>query len=496
VKPLALVTLAAALLGACAEDPPKYLLDGDASPAAGDGGSSGRAGNGAGALSTGGTLGNAGRSGGANQGGGEAGSMGAGESGAEGEGGAPAELECRPRSVAADCAKKECYLASCTEGRCEYEPVDAGTPCGDSLFCNGAGDCVECYEDAQCDAEGPCSVGDCNDEGRCVQQVLEAGENCEDDTFCNGDEACDGKGQCRPGGARCAEPTVCNEQARQCAGCISGDDCPAQTPACNTQGRCICTRDEHCAVADECRIGRCDVANGTCHTENVRAGTPVGVQTSGDCRSRECNGNGALIAAADDADVPPDPGGGCTRPACSAGSVVTAPRDPGARCGDAATECSAADTCNGAGGCQPNHLSSGTVLRNESKTDCRRRSCDGSGAPVETSIDAACEDGNFCTGTERCDGSTCRSSGDPCMSPRAFCVGNACHQCTGDAQCAGFKPGRAGRCVGGTCYECTDETVRVDCGSHDTGCEAGRCKVTCDCSEEVCGRSNPELCSR
>lgn len=435
---VAMVVLA---MGACAEDPPKFALtDGDA-PAAGKEAASGNGGAGesSDAADPGGAFSSSPSGGAGNDGG--AGAE-AAERGDAGAGGATEEPECSPASVAADCAERECFVASCDAGQCQYEPVDSGTRCGPNAarFCDGAGECVECIQDAQCEADDICSAGDCTAEGTCAQQFRGVGESCDDGIFCNGDETCDGQGVCRPGNVRCQDPTVCDEDVRACVRCVSSSDCPAQTPVCSDESRCICTSDEHCAVADECRVGRCNLADGTCTTELRDSGTP---------------------------------------------------------CGSGATECSLQDTCNGAGACLPNHVAVGTIVHAASSSDCRQRTCDGLGTALETLVDEACDDGIFCTGSESCTaGGICQSTGDPCVAPRPFCVNTKCGECNADAQCAGLKGAGTGRCLGGSCYECTDATVATDCGGQETGCSGGRCQVTCNCSEEACDRQYTVLCRR
>jgi len=492
LTPCVVVVLTA--LGACAEEAPKYADPPDVSSSVGEGGSAGEAQGWAGepgAANSGASSSEAGGSGG--EAAASAGASGASEAaaGAEGEG-----AEC---AVARDCPARECLVADCRENRCEYDPEEMGAACGDAgeLACDGRGECVECLDDDECPPDGACSVGNCTAQGTCEQRPLDEGQSCSDGTFCNGSETCDGLGACRSGNEPCSAPTTCDEDTDQCVGCVDDSDCPEQTPACDPDDRvCVCTGDEDCAIADECRVGRCDARK--CVVENVDPATPVGVQTAGDCKRRECNGGGAVVFADDDGDAPVDPGEPCIYPVCQNGEVVQAPRAPGTDCGSAATECSGGDTCDGSGACQPNHVSSGTVLRAETAGDCRRRTCDGAGNAVETPISAVCNDDAFCNGTETCSsGGVCESSGDPCVgTTKPYCVGSACQACSMNSQCDGLDD-RSGRCVG-VCVECTDATLRDDCGGDETvvGCMGGRCYVKCNCSDEACGRPHSTLCAR
>jgi hypothetical protein len=317
----------------------------------------------------------------------------------------------------------------------------------------GDGNARDCTHDDQCPALGACSVGRCTPDGACAQRLLPEGESCEDKSFCNGDESCDGKGSCRVGAARCSAPTICNETERRCVGCIAATDCPSETPYCSSAGQCVCKADSDCGIAAECHTRRCDVALGTCVTENVSDGTPVGQQTAGDCQARRCEGGVATVVP-DDTDVPSDPGGGCMRPACLNGAPTSVPRAASTLCGSAASECSAADTCDGSGHCLPNDLPAGTIVRAASSSNCFQRTCGAQGKVQETALDAVC--------------------------PGLF----------GTGHCLGSSPP-------GLCVECTDATVVADCGGPETGCNAGKCYATCDCQQDqACSRNYGKLCQR
>jgi hypothetical protein len=473
-----------ALVGACAEEAPKYSRGPDVSPSVGEGGSAGESASSPSAPNHAGALGEAGSGEPPSEAGGAPGEAETSTGGAPAQGGAAGEAGEEPTSEAGTGGAE----AQCRSDR----------DCPEELSCNESGVCVECVDDDQCEADGPCSAGNCTANGVCEQRPLDEGQSCDDGTFCNGGETCDGEGTCRAGNEPCPEPTVCDDKLDQCVGCIDGSDCPEQTPTCSAAKLCICTQDEDCAIADECRVGRCDLATGKCRVDNVEAGAPVGAQVTGDCRKRQCNGTGAAVLADDDSDAPTDPGEPCTHPVCQSGEVLEAPRAPGTECGASATECSGADTCDAAGSCRPNHVENGTVLRAETKNECRRRTCDGSGNAVETPVSAVCNDSSFCTGTESCSNSgVCQSSGDPCAgTPKPYCVGSACQACNMDSQCDGLGA-RSGRCIG-VCVECTDATLEADCGmpASDVGCMGGTCYVKCDCSQESCGRPHSELCAR
>lgn len=246
-----------------------------------------------------------------------------------------------------------------------------------------------------------------------------------------------------------------------------------------------------CSNADSCD------GLGSCDPNHLSVGALV-ASPAGDCRASRCDGSGGVEVVADDADVPADPGGGCQRPTCSGGSLTAEARPAGTPCGAGDTACSQADQCNGSGACLLRHRPSGFVLSEATPGDCRARTCNGSGGVVVTPTDSACDDGQRCTGAEACSSlGVCSSSGNPCAADRPFCDEASCRQCTLDEQCPGLRGPGTGRCSGGgSCIECTDASVEVDCGGRETSCSGGRCRVTCDCSEEACNRTYSALCTR
>lgn len=74
-----------------------------------------------------------------------------------------------------DCSETEvpvCHRASCSEaGRCEPQPLDVGSPCGDdaSYVCDGAGACVQCVDQTHCDEATVCH------DAQCVSAYIDVG---------------------------------------------------------------------------------------------------------------------------------------------------------------------------------------------------------------------------------------------------------------------------------------------------------------------------------
>src|SRR5262249_36272012 len=96
---------------------------------------------------------------------------------------------------------------------------------------------------------------------------------------------------------------------------------------CNNGGKCVeCNTVSQCSTAkdNECQHVTCD-ANNKCTMAFTAAGTALSTgQINGDCHKLQCNGQGAIVNAVDDMDVPSD-GNDCTTDACSGGVASHTP---------------------------------------------------------------------------------------------------------------------------------------------------------------------------
>jgi len=90
------------------------------------------------------------------------------------------------------------------------------------------------------------------------------------------------------------------------------------------------------------------------------------------------------------------------------------------------TTCAAGESCCG----------DGTCMDCDDGNPCTADSCDATaGGCVHTPLDGtACDDGDFCTGTEVCVAGTCQSSGDPCTAP-TVCNVDRCVGCRNANDC-------------------------------------------------------------
>ena len=447
----------------------------------------------------------------------------------------------------------ECSAADVCNGSgaCVAGDTAAGTTCTDTTptdcqiaQCNGSGTCNQTQSvaangsacgDGVCDQ---CSAGACVATGSGV-----AGPGCNAAaTECSGADTCNGAGACNTNHASTA--TACTDTAPadcQVARCDGGGACNqsggnvANGSACGdgvcdqcSAGACVATATgvagPGCtAGATECSAA--DVCNGAgaCNAGDASAGTACTDTTPTDCRAAQCDGSGTCSqTAANVADGAGCGDGVCDQ--CSAGTcVATASGSAGPGCTAGATDCSAADTCNGLGACQPNHLGSGAVCT-DTTTDCKDARCNGSGTCNQTAADEpdgmACPGGVCTAGTcevLRTNGETC-ALGSQCASGHCvdgFCCNSACtsscdtcasafalgtcspslYLSPGDPSCAPYTcPGGATTTCGTSCLSNFDCASTAYCQSFaciaklgaGATCSADQQCLSGSCADGVC----------
>src|SRR5262249_13874844 len=130
---------------------------------------------------------------------------------------------------------------------------------------------------------------------------------------------------------------------------------------------------------------KCD-GTGVCHDNGFQpSGTACGDHSSSECDGADtCNGGGTCeanhVAAGTNCG---DPGTECTNQDKCDGTGLCHDngfQPSGTACGDhSPSECDGADTCNGTGTCQPNHVAAGTN-RGDARPECTNQDkCDGTG---------------------------------------------------------------------------------------------------------------------
>ncbi|HUU01786.1 MAG TPA: hypothetical protein VM425_10115 [Myxococcota bacterium] len=334
----------------------------------------------------------------------------------------------------------------CTDGNiCTTNTCDALADCqtndNDGAACTVAGctstclgglcDGCTCGNASDCDDGVACTVDDCAG-GMCTNVPSNA--LCDDGAWCNGPETCDAQQGCQAGAAPNCDDGVactgdsCNEVTDKCDNLVNDTNCDDGT-WCNGPERCDAVLDCQAGLAPDCDDGV------SCTDDSCNEGTD-----------------------------------GCDNPANNA------------NCDDGAW-CNGPETCDAQQGCQV-----GAAPNCDDGVVCTDDSCnEGTNGCNNPANDANCDDDSWCNGAERCDSVLgCQAgAGNPCSGPDGDgdcaescddvadnCLGNdpngeACDDgdfCTlGDA-CDGF-----GVCDPGTGQKDNDgdSYVDLDCGGND-----------------------------
>lgn len=270
---------------------------------------------------------------------------------------------------------------------------------------------------------------------------------------------------------------------------------------------------------NECLERACD--GGKCAPSPVAQGTPLAAQSSGDCQTAVCDGNGATTSEADDADVPAD-GLECTDDVCTAGVPSNPPVAADTACGaggalycdgngkcvgcttdaqcGATTDCQA-PSCD-AGACAPNFVAPGTPILMQADGDCMTVQCDGIGGTkiLEDKTDIV-DDGKACT-EDVCTGGMAThpnsASGKACAENGGTrCDGaGKCVECITGADCASLVC-QLQVCIAPTCMDGVKNATEtdVDCGGPDCApCAVGQlCSAPSDCLTALCS-GTPATC--
>lgn len=211
-------------------------------------------------------------------------------------------------------------------------PAPAGTPCGNSLSCNAAGQCAGCTENTQCPG-GECFAGLCNPDGTCGQTLLPDGSALTDPTpldcktlACMGGVPAEVPNELDlPADADftdCVEPaclgsTLTTAPITAGSGCTQGNGNPG---VCDALGTCVeCLFSTDCPVPpNPCLVAVCG-GLGVCSVANAPSGT-------------SCNGDdycsaGACVDCTTNAHCVTKQG--CPESTCSGGTCSDCPVDAG-----------------------------------------------------------------------------------------------------------------------------------------------------------------------
>jgi len=395
----------------------------------------------------------------------------------------------------------DCTQDVCRSGTCTKENLAADTACGDPTetdcdladTCNGFGLCGDNFVagGTACTDDGNDCTDDVCDDGFCIHPDSAPDTPCGDatDDACTDADTCDGAGACLDNhaddGTPCLDALFCNGE-ESCEGgvCVAGD------PECDNPGltcdedtdTCKCTDAEACDDGLFCNGLEICNANGVCESPGdlCDGNTPLCDESENRCV--EC-----LDAFFDCGD-----GNECTDNVCDDGTCTFPPLVDGTPCGNpAGTDCTAPDTCDGAGVCQDNHDPAGTPCGDFTDTICNPAdTCDGNANCLDNIPPAGtpCPDGLFCNGEEKCNATgICNpGAGNPCAALGLTCVeddGGKC-QCESDAECNDGDNCTDDACVDGGCQNaaavCAAGTF---CDPADGACVA--CLVNADCNDNL-----------
>ncbi|MFQ5591429.1 MAG: hypothetical protein ACE5HE_09725 [Phycisphaerae bacterium] len=226
------------------------------------------------------------------------------------------------------------------------------------------------------------------------------------------------------------------------------------------------------------------------------AGSPCGDPTETDCDSPDaCNGLGVCeVNHKSDQEICTDDGNDCSDDVCFGGLCTHPPKPVGTACGDpTVNECDNADTCDGAGACQPNFVPTGVACGDPSVSDCDNADiCDGQGgcSPNHQPDGLACTDeGIECTFDE-CSAGVCVHPPRPAGTA---CGDGSNTQCDAPDTCDG-----TGGCLpnySDTGVPCGDPTD-TECDNPDTCNGTGTCIPNLEPVGVACGDPTNTDCNR
>lgn len=346
-----------------------------------------------------------------------------------------------------------------------------GATCDDGLFCTATD---TCNGSGTCNGGGsPCAGAD--GDSNCAESCNEAADNClgndpggsacNDGLFCTATDTCNGLGACTSTGNPCIGPDgdndcseSCNEVTNNCTGNDPMGSACSDTlfctliDTCNAVGVCVGTSNP-CPGADgdsDCSEA-CNEASNTC-TSNDPNGTActdnVFCNGTNTCQNGSCTASGINPCPGADGDSD------CSE-TCNEASDNCTSNDPmGSACTDGLF-CTGVETCNNAGQCiSPGNPCPGADGDADCSETCSEAADACSGNDPNNSV---CNDGLFCTETDRCNNSgSCVGSGNPCDgSDNDTDCSEQCRENMND--CQGADPNNTacddscGLCEGGSC---------------------------------------------
>jgi hypothetical protein len=383
-----------------------------------------------------------------------------------------------------------CTLDTCNEGTdtCDHAPTDS--VCDDEQFCNGPETCTL----AGCQAGTPPNCGDavactndaCNEATDTCDHVPD-NTACTDGAFCTGVEICNPGTGCTPGSDPCpGAGTFCSEPLDQCVSCLTNADCANGVfcdgvETCNVgTGICQPGLPPNCADAVACTVDSCNEMTDSCDH----------VASDAVCSDGQfCNGVETCDTGAGcQAGTPPncDDGVSCTGDVCNEIIDACVNSVNNAACDDGQF-CNGTETCDADDGCQ-----AGTGVDCSDGVPCTVDSCEeASDDCLHTGSDAACNDGQFCNGVEVCVDAGPQQGCFPgitvvCPDADGFaCTSDVCDEAQ-DACVMGTNQCVCGNGIMEPGEGCDPSTSMEDCSNMADDDGDGRI----DCRDTDCGDAN------
>ena len=445
--------------------------------------------------------------------------------------------------------KNPCTLDSCSpDSGCAHAP--GGGECDDGSLCTlddscvnggctgeakGCDDGIVCTKDT-CNAEsGACEntadAVQCNDNNPCTKDVCDTDAGSEtkgcsnkpdDDAVCEDDSECTinvcKSGQCvvksydktKPG-CGCTKDAECNDsnpctddkcaagdctfdpKGKEGATCETGNVCHTTASGLCAAGACTGGKPKDCSAAgDKCHTAQCNQNTGQCEPVQKPDKTACDADDSKCTVDDACAKGVCTVGKVKDCS---ESGDACNDAMCTAatGECGKKPKKSGFECEDS-NICTDTDLCDGKGKCIP-----GTAKDCSGSADtCNTGACDQAEGCVKVSKGViACNDGQFCTQTDKCAETTVnkRKVGE--------CVGTGVPDCTADAtKCeVAFCDPNANKCaikpaaLGAGCSDGNACTLIDKCdaagtchGTSPKQCDGDQCNdPTCTAANGACG---------
>lgn len=395
-----------------------------------------------------------------------------------------------------------------------------GVPCmsgGAPGLCRSGACCTGCWNGSSCQAgtsAGVCGAGglvcaSCADGNVCTNDVCSAGAcsnppaasgtACDDGQYCTVSDGCNGGGACTGATRNCSDAytcttDTCDEAGDRCVstvtiGCLISGTCRA-TGAMNPANSCLvcnpvastsawspvvagtaCDDGLFCTVSDACNgTGTCTASPRDC-SDAFSCTTDSCDDTADRCVSTVTAG--CLIAGTCRAAGAANPSNACLVCDPTATTMAWSPAPSGTTCNDGAY-CTVTDRCNGAGTCAggPRSCSDGLT--------CTSDICDEAGDRCVSVVSTGCLIGGMCVTDGVANPSNVCQLCNPAVSQTAWSAaptGGACDDgayCTLSDACNG-----AGACTGmardcSDAFSCTtdscDETMDACVSTASIGC--------------------------